>query len=231
MFYDKKGCHFRAKSLAAGVLVLAKHFRTLVEAKKTMKSWINRIALVALLLAMAIPALADIPDPNTNTRKKMHGSKITTEMRIEPNEETKEAKLVIPRDVLRQLTAGIDDEDSQSAASSSRFFKPGSAQTLMAGLFLSLAFAFGGVWLVRSRVASGKLARAALGVTILALCGLTASIAYANAGPPEVARTLTSKILIQDLQWWGAYGQVKVEIVEEGDHITLVLPKQKEQPK
>jgi hypothetical protein len=40
---------------------------------------------------------------------------------------------------------------------------------------------------------------------------------------------LTLKILTPELQWWGAYGQVTVEIAQDGDGITLVLPKQKDQ--
>ena len=67
------------------------------------------------------------------------------------------------------------------------------------------------------------------GVAALALCGAAATAAYANAGPPPVARSLTSKILIQDAQWYGVYGQVKVEVVDDDDQIKLVLPKGKDE--
>jgi hypothetical protein len=65
-------------------------------------------------------------------------------------------------------------------------------------------------------------------VAALALCGLAATAAYANAGPPPVARSLTSKILIEQAQWYGVYGDVKVEIVDD-DQIRLVLPKGKDE--
>jgi hypothetical protein len=70
---------------------------------------------------------------------------------------------------------------------------------------------------------------AALGVIALTLCGAFAGAAYANAGPPPVARSLTSKILIEDLQWWGAYGQVKVEVSGDADRVTLILPRAKKE--
>jgi hypothetical protein len=54
-----------------------------------------------------------------------------------------------------------------------------------------------------------------------------ATAVYANAGPPPVARSLTSKILIPDLSYWGASGTVKVEVVNDESLIMLVLPKSK----
>jgi hypothetical protein len=59
---------------------------------------------------------------------------------------------------------------------------------------------------------------------ILALCGAGTSLVYANAGPPPVARSLTSKILIPEAMPYGVWGEVKVEIVESGNGVTLVLP-------
>ena len=146
-------------------------------------------------------------------------------MMIDPNSKTGEAKLLIPRSVLEQMRAGLDGDDSRSAAFA--YFNTGGAQTLMAGVFLSLAFAFGGVWLVRSR-GQRRLGPAALCVAALALCGAAATAAYANAGPPPVARSLTSKILVPGAQPYGVYGQVKVEISDDESQLTLVLPVVKE---
>lgn len=189
------------------------------------KSWIPRAALAALmLLAMTTLALADIANPDNRNRSSKSDLKI--QMQIDTDEKAKEAKLVIPRAVFQQMTAQLDGNDSSSAATTTRFFNMTNAQTVMSGIFLSMAFAFGGVWLVRSRKGAERTARAvALGVALLLVVGVTASVAYANAGPPPVARSLTSKILIPELQWWGAYGEVKIEIVEEGNYIKLVLPK------
>lgn len=190
------------------------------------KSWIPRIALAALMLtATTTLAFADIANPDN--RKTQADSSPKMQMQIATDEKAKEAKLIIPREIWQQMKAQLDGNGSQNAAATTRFNMTG-AQTIVSGIFLSLAFAFGGVWLMRTRKGADRLSRAtALGAAVILLCGLTATIAYANAGPPPVARSLTSNILIPELQWWGAYGQVKVEIVEEGNEIRLVLPRTK----
>lgn len=193
-----------------------------------MKHGINYLALAALLLATTVNTFADValrkPD------KPAKSSSFTTQMKVAPDEKATEAKLLIPRDVWRQMRAGLDGDDTKAAGLAS--FNLGNAQTMIAGLFLSLAFAFGGLGFVRSRGRARKFGTAALCFAALMLCGTTAGVVFANAGPPPVARSLTSKILTQDLQWWGAYGQVKVEVSDDAREITLVLPKQKqEQPR
>ena len=191
-----------------------------------MKRRVNYLALAALLLATTVNALADVAPPDKAKTNSPKGPSFTAQMHIAPTSKAGDAKLLIPRSVLQQMKAGLDGDDSHSAAAA--YFNTGGGQTLMAGLFLSLAFAFGGVWLVRSR-GQRRLGPAALCVAALALCGLAATAAYANAGPPPVARSLTSKILIQDAQWYGVYGQVKVEVVDDDDQIRLVLPKGKDE--
>jgi len=195
------------------------------------KSWFPRAATLALLFVVATPlAFADIPNPDKLNRNRPSKAEFKVEMQIDTDEKAKEARLLIPRSVFQQLRAQADGADSQATGSTAaaRFFNMTGAQTVISGLFLSLAFAFGGVWLVRSRKGAERTARVAvLSLALLVAGGVTASVAYANAGPPPVARSLTSKILIPELQWWGAYGEVKVEIVDEGDDIKLVLPRRK----
>ena len=191
-----------------------------------MKCRVNFLALAALLLAATVSASADVAPPDKAKNKSPKAAPFTAPMMIDPNSKTGEAKLLIPRSVLEQMRAGLDGDDSRSAAFA--YFNTGGAQTLMAGVFLSLAFAFGGVWLVRSR-GQRRLGPAALCVAALALCGVAATAAYANAGPPPVARSLTSKILIQDAMWYGVYGEVKVEVVDDDNQIRLVLPKGKDE--
>jgi hypothetical protein len=194
-----------------------------------MKLRVNYLALAALLLAAAIPAFADIALPKEERGKSPKSSAFTTHMKIEPDEKVTEARLVIPREVWQQMKAGLDGEDSRNAALAGRTFNLGGTQTVVSGLFLSLAFAFGGVWLMRSRKQALRFGPAALCVIAFALCGAFAGAAYANAGPPPVARSLTSKILIDDLQWWGAYGQVKIEVSADVDRVTLILPRAKKE--
>jgi hypothetical protein len=192
-----------------------------------MKCRVNFLALAALLLAAGVSASADVAPPDKAKSKPPKVSPFIAPMRISPDVKPGEARLVIPRSVLERMRAGLDGDDSRSAAFA--YFNTSGAQTLMAGLFLSLAFAFGGVWLVRSR-GQRRLGPAALCVAALALCGVAATAAHANAGPPPVARSLTSKILIQEATWYGVYGQVKVEVVDDDDNeIRLVLPKGKDE--
>ena len=199
-----------------------------------MKTTTTPIAIIAFLLATVASAAADLPAPKSNNRKTPPNPTVRTDpaakiprtlMSIEPNGAATEARLVIPRSILTQLTAELDGDDSQTVAATNAVTTLSNTQTIMAGLFLSLAFGFGGIWFVHSRKRADKPTRAALGMAILALCGATASIAYGNAGPPPVARSLTSKILVSAAQSYGAHGQVKVVIVEEGNQIKLVLPK------
>ena len=95
---------------------------------------------------------------------------------------------------------------------------------------MSISLAFGGVWLMRRGATSGKLVGTAAVIVLIGASGIATGIALGNAGPPPVARSLTTKILTPELQWWGAYGKVTIEVVADGDHITLILPKVKENP-
>jgi hypothetical protein len=194
---------------------------------KMNKSWIPCAALaVLMLLSTTAVAFADIPSPDNRNRNSLK-SDLKIQMQIDTDDKSKEARLIIPRAIWQQMRAQLDGNDAQTAAATTRFFNMSGAQTIMSGIFLSLAFAFGGLWLARSRKGeeSAPSRAVALTVTMLLMGGITAGVAYANAGPPPVARSLTSKILIPELQWWGAYGEVKLQIVEEGNEIRLVLPK------
>ena len=140
-----------------------------------------------------------------------------------------DARLIVPRSLLQQLRASIDENDQQDAASMTSGGGPNS-RTIVAGIFMSLSIAFGGVWLMRSGKSTGKLVRTSAAMVLICACGVATGIALGNAGPPPAARSLTSKILSSELQWWGANGQVYVDVSDEGDQITLVLPKVKEKP-
>lgn len=192
------------------------------------------IALLMLLIATATPALADVALPKDNKSQKEKNPTVTVFMDIRENEYEKQPTLMISRSLLRQLRAGLDSDGSgasQSAASVSRFDGFGGKQTMMAGIFLSLALTFGGVWIVRTHkqskgVGGRRLSQAALGLMICALCGASASLAYANAGPPPPHHPLDSRILIEDVRRNGIYDRVKVEVIDGPfDGVVLDLPK------
>ncbi|HEU4388765.1 MAG TPA: hypothetical protein VFV34_13265, partial [Blastocatellia bacterium] len=190
---------------------------------ETMKHLTKCVVMLAFLFGMAQLTSADVVVPKSKGSKS---TKSPIRMSIIPDRSAGEARLEIPRSVLNQLRAELDgDRNEQIAETAGTNSQSANTQTAMAGIFLSLALAFGGIWLLRSRKEATRLSRAQLGIAVLALCATSASFAYANAGPPPVARSLTSKILIQEAKWYGAYGQVKVVTNDDdGDTIRLLLP-------
>lgn len=193
-----------------------------------MKLIINRIALILFLFAFTASAFADIPSPNKNSKNKPPKSKdVKIAMNITPDRNVTEATLIIPRSMLKQLVAQADGDDSLNAATTNRFnLTP--MQTIMFGMFLSLSVVFGGVWFVRTRSQNRNASRIAIAIAMIALCGAAATAAYANAGPPPVARSITSKILIQDAQYYGVWGEVKVQVSDDARGIQLRVPVPKE---
>jgi hypothetical protein len=193
-----------------------------------MRTLSKTIQLLFLLLIVLAPALADIPPPDNSKRKPPKNSNLTSRMTIKPDQTATEAKLVIPRALLRQLRAANGESETDPATGITSVSNLSRTQTLMGGLFLSLAVVSAGIWFLGPRKGKLKLPPAALSIAVVSICGLVATVAYANFGPPPELRSLTSKILVQQAQDWGAYGQVKVELVEGDGEITLVLPKKAE---
>ena len=191
-----------------------------------MNKWIHSTLFLMLLIVGFMSTFADIPSPNSN-RVRRQPRPTPVNMKIQPAESASDAKLVIPRNILQQLRASLDDTDQQDAASV--ISNNNNSRTIIAGIFMSISIAFGGVWLMRSGATSGKLARTAAVITLIGASGIATGIALGNA-PPYFPRSLTSKILTPELQWSGASGKVTVEVVTDGDQITLVLPREKETP-
>lgn len=189
-----------------------------------MKTFFARIVLVLIVLATALnTAFADIPNPN----KKQPTKTEKMRMHVFGSSGGSEATLKVPKDLLTKLQA--ETNGNQSLNSSAALSK---TQTIFIGLCLSLSLVFGGVWLVRSRVnANGRATRAMVALAFLTLLAATATSVYANLGPPSYARSLTTQILAPDVASRGAFGDVKIEVLQEGSDIYLVLPRQKEEAK
>ncbi|HEX8072300.1 MAG TPA: hypothetical protein VF546_20310 [Pyrinomonadaceae bacterium] len=189
-----------------------------------MNALLTRVALGALLLACSVTALADIPRPDGNPRRPAPPppAEFSTRFSISPDVRATEARLVIPRAVWQELRTQFDG--GGQTANTAGSLRLGNTQTVLAGIFLSLACACGGLWLVRARRADGRAARVAFGLLLVASGGAAAGAAYANAGPPPVARSLTSRILIPEAQPYGVWGEVKIEIVDDSGPVRLVLP-------
>lgn len=168
--------------------------------------------ILLIVLFTTLNAFADaLPEPKPPKILKTTNSS----MKISVNANAKEAKLVVPKHIWQKMKAEIDGDNSLNAANR---FNLSPMQTLMSGVFLSLAFVFVGVWFVR------KKSKAFIGIALLALSGAATTVSFANIAPPRIT-TLKSNILSEDAKNSGASGTIKIEVIDSTDNsITLVLP-------
>jgi hypothetical protein len=183
-------------------------------------------AAVLLLLVAVSPALADVAPPDH--KKAPKPGDIRTDlpfmhMTILPVEGLREARLQVPRDLLSKLPAA--PAGVAGSVDGARPFAFGTVSTVVAGLFLSLSCVLAGLVLVRSRRRVAGRAVAAVLVCVVASAA-AAVAAYANAAPPVVGRRAqdpgTLLKLVPDGMVRG--GQIRIEVVEEGYGITLLVP-------
>lgn len=179
------------------------------------------LAPLALLLFAFSNVFADVALP----REKAHrDDEVRTDlpevkMTIQRVEGLREARLQIPRSQLGRVTgaAGIEQDGGSG-------FAPKGAGTIVAGVFLSLAVVLTGLLLVRSRrrVALGRAAAA----LILCACaaGVCAVAAYANAGLPGWQQQDPGTLIKAASSGKPLAGKIRVEVVEEGYEIKLLLP-------
>ena len=170
------------------------------------------------LLSTSVQADVRVDPPKTKP-----GKSIDTLLRVDITRDAKEAKLIIPKSQLKQLRAeleGLDDSSDRTAALS--FTR---TQTVVSGIFLSLALVFGGVWVARSRKLETRAGRVLVIGAVLFLSGTVATIVYANAGPPPEARSLTNKFFSQGVNIYKfGSGKIKLETSDTVEHPTLIVP-------
>ena len=190
----------------------------------------KHFAALAVLLFASSPALADIalPKPPREPKNIPGNGEIRRDlpfsrMSIERVEGLREARLQIPRTQLERLglAAGAVNGGG-SAASSARTFG-----TVVAGLFISLGVALTGLMLLRSRRRGGLgVGRAAAAALVACACaaGLAGVAAYANAGPPPGYHAQDPGTLVRAASGGALAGSIRVEVVEEGNEIKLLVP-------
>ena len=182
--------------------------------------------LLMLLLAAALTLVlahnntrADLAAP-TNTPKvtRLNTKTVWNNLTIEPTANVNEARLQISQQALNDLQAALPGQTG--AQSSTPGLNSNSTRTIMAGLSLFVAIAFGGIWLVRSQSSRAQKTFAAvlLGTAVL---GLASMVAQGNAAPPFIRwRSLTTNLT----QGRPTIGEITVEVVKEGDGMKLILP-------
>lgn len=186
----------------------------------------KRIFSLWLLVTMfSIAAFADVrlPDTPKPTPAPKEKKAIDTYLSVRISKDAKDARLLIPKDQIKQLRAQLDELDGSSNNAALLSFSR--TQTIVGGLFLSLAFVFGGVWLTRVRKSDLKPNKAVIAGAVLFLCGAFVVITYANIGPPMEARSITGRIFSPAVhQYKQASGSIKLETTDDTFGVQLIVP-------
>jgi len=181
-------------------------------------------ALALLLVVAASPSFADVALPDVKKKDARIGEVRrdlpASPMSIERVDGLREARLVIPRSRLAELgvSAGLQQPPAPTGAWRG-------AGTAVAGLFLSLAVVLTGVLLVRSRRRGLAVGRAAVVALVCAgAAGLAAVVSYANIAPPPGLRPQDPGTLTRAVSGQALKGSIRIEVVEEGYEIKLLVP-------
>ncbi|HQU82887.1 MAG TPA: hypothetical protein PKY59_07170 [Pyrinomonadaceae bacterium] len=175
------------------------------------------IGLMILTALFAVAAFADIRLPDepkrtpTPAATPQMGEK-EAQMIIQISNEVTEPTLVISKNLIGQMPA------AESAK-----LGIGSTQTIVGGLFLSLAFVFGGVLLARGK---GNMPKAAIGIFAVAILGFAGSVVSANIAPPRNV-PLNKNLFSKEMQGYAmSRGMVKFKVVDNsyGSDIRLLIP-------
>ena len=188
------------------------------------------ISIVGMTLFVSIYCFADIARPNNSqarTPKPKASIETTLDIRLRADE--KEAKLIIPKSQIAQLRAQLEtlDDGSNNAAAFTSGTGISGLQTVISGLFLSLAIVYSGIWFMRSGRATPIAGKGVVAAVVLC-CIASATFVFANAGPPAEARSITGKMFSQAMHIYGfGWGKIKVETTDDDDRITLIVPNPK----
>ena len=189
------------------------------------------LSLCVVLAFCSVATLADVRPPETP--KPDSKKSIETYISIRLDKNAKEAKLVIPKSQLKQLRAELEQLDNEQDSNASATTGFSRTQTIVGGMFMSLAFLFGGVWLTRSRKVNTKSGKTLIAGAVLFSIGSLATIAFANVGPPPELRQITGKLFDKKVfgYWNSAGGKIKVETSDKSQVVELIVPDTPEEKK
>jgi len=188
---------------------------------------------MAIALIASSAAFADIARPdNSKSKAPKPKASYETTLDIRLRADEKEARLIIPKLQVKQLRAQLESLDDGTGNTAAAFTSSGfsGTQTIMSGLFLSLAIVFGGMWFMRT--AKNPTAKKGVIAAILLSCIASATFVFANAGPPAEARSITGKMFSPAVHMYGfGGGRIRVETTDDdADRITLIVPNPKTSP-
>jgi hypothetical protein len=182
-----------------------------------MKQVIMLCAISLILVANTVSVYADVARPKPSPQK---GKVVmNTGLEVATDATAYDARLQIPKAQLAELRAALANEDGVRSTTLGIAYS--SARTIIAGLFLFMSLSFGGVLMARAGQSRGQKIIAAV-ILGTALIAATAIITQANAGPPPgyVWRNLSQNLNAGR----PTHGPLKIEIVDEGTGVRLILP-------
>ena len=196
-----------------------------------MKKIVNSLILIAIL---SIIALADIRPPEIPKKPQVTPTKgKQVELFVQTSTEVTEPTLVIKKSSTKLLRAALDEaeglENNLAQTESTQPNFTASTQTVVGGLFLTFAFVFGGVWLVRSK----KPSKAAVGLFLVGVFVTGTALVFGNIAPPRIFG-INQNMLSQEFQsrsGANARGKVRVKIVSgtaADSDIKLLIPRNSE---
>lgn len=188
------------------------------------------IAALGLTLLFAAFMFADVPRPD-KPKPENSSRSIDTYLQIQLDKNAKEARLIIPRDQLKQLRAELDalDNGTDNTAASGGIT---GTQTVAAGLLLSLAFAVGGILMFKPGRLGANGRKAAAGMAVVFAGGSFAAIVFGNAGPPPEARSITGLMFTRAVHLYGfGSGKIKLEVSDKERNPKLIVPNPPEENK
>src|ERR1035437_150665 len=175
------------------------------------------VCLLSITLLASAAAFADLAKPEP-TKAKIPSKSISTTMTILLKSDAKEARLVIPRSQIKQLRAELEQMDDDTDNTAAVTGDVSRTQTIVSGMFLSLALVFGGVWFARSGKTATKIGKTLIAIAVVALAASAGTFIYANAGPPPEARSITGKMFSQAVHIYKfGSGAIKLETTNDNN--------------
>lgn len=177
------------------------------------------VSLFLTVIVFGDVRLPDTPKPTPKTKQK------DATMRITIDNNATEAVLKLNKSSLKQLIATLEDIDREETEPDATAAVKGlsSPQTVIGGIFLSLGFVFGGVWIFRA-----KPSKTVAGLFLIGCIITATTFVFANIAPPLAVRKITNKTFSEEVNGFGtAVGNIKIEIGNKNSmskDVELIVP-------
>lgn len=178
--------------------------------------------ILVFIFGIAATSFADIKPPVKPAPTAARADATQVGVSISVSRWEKDGTLVITKSGLEKLNAAAKAKWGGAGIAEAEISPRFSTQTIVGGMFLSLAFVFGGVWLARSK---GQVSKPALGVMVLSMVGMGATLVIGNVPPPKRIALDSGIIEAGKLNNSIAAGKMKLLLVdyESKEDVMMVL--------